>query len=263
MKALLFLSTVLFGLSIQAQTTSAKDQINELMAKFYTIEDVVLEEVPVDDATLKHYQAGNKHIACQDDLGAAGMIFDKSRGVLDPIKEEVETAKEIVDEAGKVVDGIINIGKKIWAIIEAGKPVSNIKMEASANALPQGIKCWNELSSWKAPSVKSFSQSFKNGFGSEVIRFDFDVIYTHGGKLNGVGSYLTNVQVHPKNVSVMWGFKLNAGVEIPSLVNLGTDTDPIAGMQVDVKWEASSYFTHITQSVSIFVQGDGPSKILH
>lgn len=262
MRAILFLSTVLFSLSIQAQVPSAKDRAQEMIETFYSVQAVTLEELPVDEATLKHYQAGNKHLACQDDLGSAGLIFDKSRGILGPIKEEVETAKEIVDEAGKVVDGIINIGKKIWEIIEAGKPVSNLNMEASANALPQGVKCWNELSNWKAPAVRTFSQGFVNGFGSEVIRFDFDVIYTYGGDLNGVGQYLTNVQVHPKNVSVAWGFSLDAAVEIPSLVNLGSNTDPVAGMQIDVKWKASSYFKEITQSASVFVQGDGPSKTL-
>lgn len=259
MKALLFLAVAVFSLQANA---NSMERFSKYAEQFYTIETTDLIEVQVDASTLQNYQNSNKHLACQDDLGGSNLVFDKGASVLGPIKEEVKVAVEIVDEAGKVVDGIINIGKKVWEIITAGQPVSNLNMEQSANALPRGVRCWDELSNWQAPSVKRYSQSFKNYFGVEVIRFDFDVVYTPGGQIEGKGRYLTNVQVHPRNVYVGWGFSLNAAVDIPSLVNLGTADQPIAGMQVDVTWEASSPLANFKQGISVFVQGDGPAKII-
>lgn len=258
MKALLFLVVAVFTAHANANTV---DRFEKYSEKFFTIERAELSEVEVDETTLTNYALSNKHLACQDD-SSGNLIFDKGAAVLDPIKEEVKVAVEIVDEAGKVVDGIINIGKKIWEIIVSGQPVMNLNLENSANALPRGVSCWDELSNWKAPSVKSYSQSFKNYFGIEVIRFDFDVVYTHSGNLNGKGQYLTNVQVHPRNVYVGWGFGLDATVDIPSLVNLGSVDQPIAGMQVDVKWRASSPLAEFRQGISVFVQGDGQAKVL-
>lgn len=259
MKALLFLVVAAF--SLQAGANSL-DQFSNYSEKFYSIEKAELMEVPVDEKTLNNYAQSNMHMACQDDLAGSNLIFDTGKAVLDPIKEEVKVAAEIVDETGKVVDGIINIGKKIWEIIVSGQPVMNLSMDNSANALPRGVRCWDELSNWQVPAVRSYSQSFKNYFGVEVIRFDFDVVFTYGGDIQGKGLYLTNVQVHPRNVYVGWGFGLDASVDIPSLVNLGTVDQPVAGMQVDVKWLATSPLSKFRQGISVFVQGDGKSKIL-
>lgn len=259
MKALLFLVVAVFSLNVSANSL---EKFDEHSKKFYSIEKAELMEVPVDESTLKSYALSNMHMSCQDDLAGSNLIFDKGAAVLDPIKEEVKVAVEIVDEAGKVVDGIINIGKKVWEIIVSGQPVMNLNLDNSANALPRGVRCWDQLSNWQVPAVRSYSQSFKNYFGIEVIRFDFDVVFTYGGDLDGKGNYLTNVQVHPRNVYVGWGFGLDASVDIPSLVNLGSVDQPVAGMQVDVKWQATSPLTTFKQGISVFVQGDGKSKIL-
>lgn len=264
MKGLVFLVALFLAvqtLTVQTQAHTP-ERFSDYAEKFYTIDETEIKEIPVDESTLQNYQKNNMHMACQDDLGGANLVFDNSTALLSPVNEEVKVAVDIVDNAGKVVDGIINIGKKVWEIISAGQPVVNLNMEQSANALPRGVRCWDELSNWQVPSVRSYSQTFKNFYGMEVISFEFDVIYTHSGQINGKGRYLTNVQVHPKNVQVSWGFNLDAAVDIPSLVNLGSVEQPVAGMQVDVKWEASSPLRKFNQSVSIFVQGDGPSKIL-
>src|SRR4051812_46731541 len=49
-----------------------------------------------------------------------------------------------LNEADLIIDKIINMGKKVWAIVEAGKPVVDVKVDV-ANALPEGLKSWQQL----------------------------------------------------------------------------------------------------------------------
>lgn len=256
MKPYVFLlSFLLLGFRANAQN---------LDEDFFRIADTHTEIVPVDAAEYQNILSlmnGNLHISCQDQNLAN--IFDS--GLISPLAPAVETvkdAKEIVDETNKIVDGLINIGSKIWAIVKAGKPVVNLNIGPSANALPTGVKCWDELEKWNVPSVYRVKTKMSNHFGFSLAEFQFDVIFTHGGSFNGKGQYLTHVQVFPSNVYAFWLQEFNASVEIPSLVNRGTKADPIAGMQIDVKWQLKNFVNEKQQSASVFVTGDGKAHPL-
>ncbi|UYL09713.1 hypothetical protein B9G69_003880 [Bdellovibrio sp. SKB1291214] len=156
---------------------------------------------------------------------------------------------------------IINIGKEIWKIIEAGKPAINTKFD-TANALPVGVKCWTDLQGWSAPKYKTYNVQYKNGFDMTVVDFTYRVMYTPNGNLNGVGQYITNAQVIPASLTVAWGFDFSVIANIPAVTNIGTTNNPVAAMQMNVQWTLDSTVTHIESTQSYFITGEGAFQSL-
>ncbi|MBY0470582.1 hypothetical protein K2X30_05385 [bacterium] len=154
------------------------------------------------------------------------------------------------------LDQVINMGKKIWDIVESNRPVVDLKTDV-ANAVPQGITSWQDLGQWQAPRSKVYTLAYKNLYGIEVIRFDYRVLYTAGGSYNGVGRYLANVSIVPGEISVAWGYKFAAKNSVASTLNVGTKQNPVGGMEMIINWSIDTPFKHTQSSGSYFVQGDG------
>ena len=141
--------------------------------------------------------------------------------------------------AGISLDLLVNVGKFLWKIIQEGKPTIDLKTDF-ASALPQGTLTWHNLHNWQAPQSRSYGVSYKNGLGSEIVRFNYRINYTYGGRYEGKGRYLTNVAVIPSEIKVWWGYNLTAKVHVHQLINTGTKEDPIAGMQLVLSWKTGS-----------------------
>lgn len=156
-------------------------------------------------------------------------------------------------------DDIVNIGQKVWDIVSAGKPVLHFETP-TANALPRGIQCWNDLEHWKAPKVQTYEVVYKNGFGMEVVRFNFRLQYTYGGGKAEKGQYLANVAVLPSELNVSWGYNFDARVEVQQAVNLGSRENPMAGLELNVRWTVKTVLKTSENSFHFFVQGDGVSQ---
>jgi hypothetical protein len=154
-----------------------------------------------------------------------------------------------------IVDQIINIGKKIFAVVQAGKPVVNMKLD-TANALPKGLTCWSDLTGWAMPESKVYQVDYTNGFGMTVVSYSYRVTYTAGGSADGVGKYITNATFQPANVNVAWGFQLDAEAAIPSVFNTGTKQAPVAGMQMNMAWKVTSPVKENQMTESYFVSGE-------
>lgn len=161
-----------------------------------------------------------------------------------------------IDYIDVVVDKIINIGKKIWAIVDAGRPVVNIKVD-TANALPAGVRCWDELEGWQAPTSKLYQIAYENGFGSEVVTYNFRVSFIGGGSYKGQGKYITLASVQPAKIDVAWGFRFDATATVPMVFNQGTKVDPLAGMQLAMNWQVRSPLQEIQQAENFFVNAAG------
>lgn len=155
---------------------------------------------------------------------------------------------------------IINIGQKIWKVVEANKPVVTVGQIPVAYALPRGLMCWNELDSWQAPKVNSYEVIYKNGFKIEAVKFRFRLQYTYGGGLQGKGKYLANVTVTPAEISVVSGYNFDANVDVAQAVNLGTVDNPLAGLELNLKWTVKTVLKESANSFNFFVQGDGVAR---
>lgn len=181
---------------------------------------------------------------------------DQSSNV-DPFAQENAQGKNVnpLNALEIFVDQIINIGQKIWGIIDAGRPVVNVNL-AMANALPRGLSCWADLENWSVPQSKVYQVSYENGFGSEVVTFNYRITFVGGGSYNGVGKYITNAQIVPATLDVGWGFTFNAQAEVPAVFNMGSKADPLAGMQMMMKWSVDTALQHVRESDSYHISGD-------
>ena len=158
--------------------------------------------------------------------------------------------------ASILLDNIINLGKKIWTLVEANHAVVSIATDR-ANALPQGISTWEHMQEWKTPSSRLFRVTYKNFFGMNVVDFTFRLIYTYGGSVNGKGLYLTQIGVIPADLLVRSGYTFNVHAFVPNITNAGTSESPMAAAEILVNWSLDNYAKHIEGSQSYYVRGDG------
>lgn len=157
-----------------------------------------------------------------------------------------------------VLDSIVNLGQKIWKIIEDNKPVVDVKTQY-ASALPEGIKSWSQMAGWQRPKGTIYQLTAKNAYGSQVINLRYQVLRTTGGSYKGTGNYLTAVTVEPLLVEVAWGyhFSLDANVPDSSVVNVGTTEAPIAAMMTQLGWRISTAIKDSQGKGIYYLQGDG------
>jgi len=153
------------------------------------------------------------------------------------------------------LDQIVNLAEKIWKFIVDNKPVVNAR-SIYANALPRGIQCWDELENWKSPRSEVYKASYHNKFNTEVVSMQFRLVYTWGGNVGGVGNYITNASIQYRKLDVAPFFNVDAEVEVPQVVNVGTRKDPVAGMQISVRWKVRG-FNHVERTAGFFIYGDG------
>ncbi|MBP7795247.1 MAG: hypothetical protein KA059_00500 [Elusimicrobiales bacterium] len=156
------------------------------------------------------------------------------------------------------IDKIINLAQKVWDIIKENQPVVDISVNY-ANAVPYGLSHWTQLQGWSRPATKKYSFFAKNKMGTDVVKVTYQVTYTYGGNLNGKGKFLTGVAIEPINVETAWGYKVNLKAEVPdsTIANVGTSDDPIAAMQVQLKWIIHTPLQDTQQKAIYYVQGDG------
>lgn len=170
-----------------------------------------------------------------------------------PFLDDLNSASSVCNV---ILDNILNIGKKLWALVEANRPVAHIRSNR-ANAVPQGVVYWEHMEDWQAPVSKVFQVSYDSVFGNTVVDFTYRLVYTYGGKVNGKGHYLANIVVVPAELTVLSGYTFNADVSFPGAVNVGTVEAPIAGTEVLVKWSADHWWRHSEGSHTFFIRGDG------
>jgi len=157
-----------------------------------------------------------------------------------------------------MIDNIVNLMDKIWGIIEKNQPVVNITTNY-ANAVPFGTSHWTQLQGWSRPATKKYGFSMKNAYGSEVVKVTYQVHYTYNGNFQGKGKFLTGVTIEPLNVVTAWGYKVSLVSEVPdsTIANVGTHDEPVASMQLQLKWTAHTAVKDITSKAIYYVQGDG------
>lgn len=170
-----------------------------------------------------------------------------------------------VGEIITVIDSLIAIGKKIWPIIEAGRPVINTKLVPAISILPRldnpdGVL--NQMSNWSRPKLKSYRVSFKNKFNSEVVGFTYTLIFQHNGELNGKGKYVTSLKVMASDIYTSWGFSFDAASELVGISNVGTSADPVASGIMQVSYAVKGMLNEVRSSQSFYIDGTGVIEAL-
>lgn len=173
-----------------------------------------------------------------------------------PNGDALPGAKSPVDVPIDIINEIINIGERVWGIIEANQPVVDVST-TFANAYPRGVEHWTDMHSWQPPTATMYEFTAKNLLGMDAVKVRYQVIRMHGGKYKGRGNYLNHVTVEPLKVEVNWGMKFHLLAQIPSVMNVGTSEDPVAGMLATLKWQVNTVFKHSQGTSVYYVQGDG------
>jgi hypothetical protein len=154
---------------------------------------------------------------------------------------------------------ILRWGKAIWELIRDNGAVANAK-GTSSSALPKGVTCWTDLTQWSAPRIETYQVIYKNLYGAKVVNLEFRLIYHHSGSLKGLGRYIGNATVQVAKLDVLWGYIFNLKAEIPTVLNIGTEQSPIAGMQINLRWTVNTRpisLRSTARTVSFFIAGDG------
>lgn len=235
MKSLVLSLVVLFSVGLFSAGAVAEENA------YFQIKKVTFQEVPDSELPALDYQAMENFNDCNTTVNN-------------------NFSANPVEEINVMIDKIVNLGKKVWDLVKMGTPVVNLKMD-KANALPMGVKCWSDLAGWEIPKSKSYRVQYENGFGMTVVDFAFRVVFTAGGNYNEKGKYVANATFQPAEINVQWGFNLDATAEVPQVFNRGTKENPIAGMQMTLKWDVSTAVTHMEQTETFYVGGD--NKLVH
>ncbi|GIQ85311.1 hypothetical protein KIPB_006956 [Kipferlia bialata] len=146
---------------------------------------------------------------------------------------------EDVEGYVKDIKIIVNIGKKVWGIVENGKTYFNYDAD-SAYIVPKGIdNCDEELEYWDTPEVLGYSTSWKSG-DDHTMDFDWDVIFTPNGTYEGNGFFMSHVTIEPTHIWLAKHWQCNVEVDVMDPFPTGTtqhpvDTDPIAGVEIVMK----------------------------
>ncbi len=187
------------------------------------------------------------------------------------VEETVPTAEEIasgylaptqppvafLDDAATLDwNTLVLVGEKLIQIIQAGKPVVNIKRDAVA-ALPLGVTNWQDLAGWQAPSTKVYTVKVTNYLGMDVVDLRLKVSAMWGGNRGGRGQYLANVLVVPSSIRVLWGWNLDLWSENRDPVNSGTLEAPKAGLGFDIRYRVTTMINELNGTQDYFVTGDG------
>lgn len=161
---------------------------------------------------------------------------------------------DVIDQG---LDKVINMGKKVWVVVEAGKPVVNLETDV-ATALPASAGgCWLDLEGWMAPVTKTYEVSLENRYGMEVVRFVYRVVFLPGGSFDGVGRYIGYAAMEPVDLSVMWLFKFKAKASVPTVFNMGRKRNPLAAMYMNVEWFVDTPIQHRQGSKAFTLTGLG------
>jgi len=159
-----------------------------------------------------------------------------------------------------VVDKLIAIGQKIMPTIEKGRAVVNNNPMAAVSVLPRldtKDPVVHDMGNWSIPVTKHYKIAYTNGFGSEVVSFIYSVTFQHGGQYEGKGKYLTGIRASARNITISWGFDLDASSQLIQISNVGTTQNVIAGATLEISYTVKNWTRQITTNESFFVSGDG------
>ncbi|KAF0124438.1 MAG: hypothetical protein FD189_2398 [Elusimicrobia bacterium] len=176
----------------------------------------------------------------------------------DLLEKQRKAAQSGAGESLVLIEKIINIAEKIWAIIERNAPVVNITTQY-ATAVPDGIKSWTHLQNWSRPRTYTYGFYADNLYGVTVLDVKYKVAYSYGGNYKGKGKYLTGVTVIPEKVDLAWGYKFSMTAQVPdsTVVNIGTHADPHAALQLKLNWRISTPIKSSDGTSVYYIQGNG------
>ena len=165
---------------------------------------------------------------------------------------------EDTDTADVIIEKFVNLGKKVWAVIQANQPVANARF-SFANALPQGVTSSSDLENFSGIQSSSVRLWGTNLAGMTVYDVTLTAVHQYGGSYDGKGKYLETVSIIPSNLSVLWGYSVDYAVDGIATTNAGTKANPVAQMTLNAKFKVSSVLQKSERNTVYEFRGDSPT----
>ena len=223
--------------------------------QYHTLTSVELYEVTEDSEGKETKTLVEKQELPSDLEVLEQTLFSNQKGTV--------SSEQSVGDILIVAKNLIALGKEVYKIIEAGKPV--VTMESTpVSVLPKDEKgkpvSAFQLSNWSAPRVKKYKVETRNYMGMNPVSFEFMIIFSYGGKHAGKGAYLNGAQIKPTDVQVSWGYNLDATFHVQSILNQGTAEDPVAGAVLMIDYTIKTVLKEIKQNRTFFINGLGKTQ---
>ncbi len=170
------------------------------------------------------------------------------------------TATGVLDGVIMVLDKLIAIGQKVIPTIEKGKAVVTNNPMAAVSVLPRldtKDLVVHDMGNWSIPVTKHYKISYKNGFGSEIVTFIYSITFQYGGQHEGKGKYLTGIRASARNITISWGFDLDASSQLIAISNVGSTANVVAGATIEISYTVKNWTRQITTNEAFFISGDG------
>ena len=165
-----------------------------------------------------------------------------------------------LDSIIMVIDKLIAIGQKIIPTIKEGKSVVTNNPMASVSVLPRSEAkdpVVHDMGGWSIPVSKHYKISYTNGLGMEVVSFVYSISYQYNGSADGKGKYLAGIRASARNITISWGFDLDASSQLLQISNAGTQQNVVAAATIEMTYTVKNWTKNITTSESFFVTGEG------
>ncbi len=159
-----------------------------------------------------------------------------------------------------VIDKLIAIGQKIIPTIKEGRAIVTNNPMASVSVLPRTDAkdpVVHDMGGWTIPVSKHYKITYTNGIGMEVVSFVYSITYQYNGSMDGKGKYLAGIRASARNITIAWGFDLDASSQLIQISNIGTQQDVVAGATIEMSYTVKNWTRTITTNESFFVAGDG------
>jgi hypothetical protein len=171
-------------------------------------------------------------------------------------------------EVAMILDGLLAIGKKVWPIIDANRPVINTTgLAAAISVLPQfdqnakNVEL-HQMANWSVPRAVSYRVSYKNLYGMEMVGFTYTVYFQYNGSLKGNGKYIAGLAVQASEVAAAWSTNFDATSELVQIANVGTSMDPVASATIRISYKVRGLLNEMRNAQTFYVDGRGQIKLL-
>ncbi len=154
------------------------------------------------------------------------------------------------------IDAVIRVGAQVWKVIEKNAAVATAKNE-TVSALPKDSLKWQSLTGWRPMNNLIVEHEFTNLFGMSVAKIKYRVSALTNGTYRNVGQYVANASVTAVDVQAMWGYTVYVTARSGTVLNLGTENNPIAFLQLDVDWGVKTLLRSILHTDSFQARGNG------
>lgn len=186
------------------------------------------------------------------------------------------TFNDRVQQVGGVIQAakdVVALGEAIYALVEHGRPkvttdyapISILPRDPSNTATDPALRYAVDpfdMEGFSLPIEKMITAKVKSPTGGEAVVFQYKVIYSYGGSYNGVGKYLTGINIIPASVKVAHGWTFNSSMKLSGMMNHGTRANPIVGAMITIKYSMSSMTQAFERNDTIYINGDGSLKAM-